>query len=125
MPSIFLQIGSTDLSVDVDIQRSALNSYEEYELWTDGFGVERRAFLRTRISGTVVVGFKTASALADFVTLLNSARTSGRYFSVTAYVVNTDSTPTFNAFLDPVGEGKYDTLNGRQWVTLTLAVRER
>lgn len=125
MSTIFLQIGSTDVSADVDIQTGALNSYEEYELWTDGNHIEHREWVRNRISGQLKVGFATAAKLAAFVSLLSSARTSGRYFSVTAYVINLDATPTFNAFLDPVGEAKWDTVNGRQWIVLTLSVRER
>ena len=125
MSMIFFQIGSTDLSAAVDVQESALNAYDEYELWTDGNHVEHRDFIRTRISGTVRVGFSSAAGLTAFVTLLNAARSSGRYCSVTAYVINTDSTPTFNAFLDPVGEAKWDIINGRQWIVLTLDVRQR
>lgn len=125
MSMIFFQIGSTDLSASVDIQESALNAYDEYELWVDGNYVEHRDFVRTRISGTVRVGFDSAAKLNVFVTLLNAARSSGRYCSVTAYVINTDSTPTFDAFVDPVGEAKWDIINGRQWIVLTLDVRER
>lgn len=125
MPTIFFKIGTTDVSADVDIQTAALNAVDEFELWTDGNHVEHRVFTRTRISGTIRVGFATAAKLSAFVTLLTAAKTAGLYASVTAYVINTDSTPTFDAFLDPVGEAKWDTVNGRQWIVLTLSVRER
>ena len=71
------------------------------------------------------MGFDTAAKHAAFAALLQSARTSGLWATVTAYVVNLDAEVTFEAFLDPVGSAKWDIANGRRWVVLTLSVRER
>lgn len=125
MPSIFFQIGTTDVTADTDIQTAELNSIDEFELWVDGNHREHREFTRTRITGTIRVGFDSEAKHAAFVALLQAAKTSGLWATVTAYVINLDSTETFEAFLDPVGKANWDIVNGRRWVVLTLSVRER
>ena len=125
MPTTFFQIGTTDLTEFVDIQTYKINREDVYETWTDGNWMEHRVVARTRISGTLRLGFADAADLAAFLALLAAEKTAGGWYPVTAYVLNTGATAAVDAFVDPEGEAKWDIKNGRQWVVQTLSVRQR
>lgn len=122
---VFFKIGNTDLTQYVDIQNYDINEESVFEEWQDGNWVTHRVSIRTRKSGTVVLGFKTVSDFNTFVSLLSSQRNADGYYSVTAYINNTGATATFNAFVDTQNAAKWDLLNNRQWLVQTLTVFER
>lgn len=118
-------IGSTDVTAFVDIQNYKMNSEDVYSTWTDGNKVDHRVITRQRIRGEVKLGFAKATDFSSFMTLLGTARTADGYYPVTAYVQNTGTTPTFNAFLDTSDTDKWDIVNGRQWQVVTVTVTGR
>lgn len=125
MPSFFFKIGSTDLTPKADIQEYSVNRVDVYDTWTDGNRIEHREVTRTRIEGSIKLGFKSEADLSSFLSLLSGAKTADGYWSCGLYLQNAGTTATANVFLDPVGEAKWDTKNGRAWIVQTLAVRER
>ena len=126
MPSYFFKIGTTDISSYIDIQTYAVNREDVYEEWTDGNWVLHREIARTRRSGTFQVGFSKAADFASFMALLSSAKTADGYYSVSAYISNTGSSDTFDAYLDVSNDDdKWDAVNSRQWQVTTVTVTER
>lgn len=122
---IFFKIGSTDLTAYADIQNYDVNKVDVYQSWTDGNWIDHREIVRTRIQGTVTLGFKKTSDWNAFLTLLQSQRDEAGFFPVTAYVNNTGTTEEIDAFLDLAGSGKWDILNSRFWRVITISVAQR
>lgn len=126
--TIFFKIGSSstgDLSVFADIQNYDVNMVDVYQEWTDGNWITHRDIVRTRIQGTVKLGFKTATDWNAFIALLNATRDEAGYFPITVWVNNTATSETINAFLDMVGSGKWDLVNSRFWRVITISVTQR
>ena len=122
---IFFKVGSTDLTPWGDIQNYDINRDDVFETWTDGNYVNHREIVRTRYGGKVTLGFDNATDFAAFTALMTSARQIGGYYSVTAYIQNTGETATFDAYLDTDGSGKWDVVNGRRWLVVTVTVTGR
>ena len=126
MPTVFFQIGTTDLTSYVDVQTYAVNKEDVYGQWTDGNWIDRRVIARQRRSGSFSVGFAAAADFAAWTSLLASAKTTGGYYAVTAYINNTGSTDTFNAFLDVSNpEDKWDLAHSRHWLVAQVTLTER
>lgn len=126
--TIFFKIGSSstgDLSAFADIQNYDVNKVDVFQEWTDGNWINHRDIVRTRIQGTVTLGFKTVTDWNAFVSLLNANRDEAGYFAVTVWVNNTATSETINAFLDLVGSGKWDLVNNRFWRVITISVTQR
>ena len=125
MNMMFFKIGSTDLSQYADIQNYNINEVDVFQSWTDGNWIDHRDVVRTRITGTVLLGFKTAASWSAFQTLLASQRNAAGYYPVTLYVNNTGTTETIDAFLDMTNATKWDLVNDRFWRVQTVKVTER
>lgn len=125
MNMMFFKIGSTDLSQYADIQNYNINEADVFQSWTDGNWIDHRDMVRTRITGTVLLGFKTAASWSAFQTLLASQRNAAGYYPVTLYVNNTGTTETIDAFLDMTNATKWDLVNDRFWRVQTVKVTER
>lgn len=125
MPSVFFKIGSTDLTGFEDIQSHSVNREDVYDTWTDGNWTLHRVIARTRISGTVKLGFSKATDYAAFAALLESAKTANGFYSITVYCNNTGTEESINAFLDVSGADKWDLTNSRQWQTVTVKITGR
>lgn len=125
MNMMFFKIGSTDLSQYADIQNYNINEADVFQSWTDGNWIDHRDMVRTRITGTVLLGFKTAASWSAFQTLLASQRNAAGYYPVTLYVNNTGTTETIDAFLDMTNATKWDLVNDRFWRVQTVTVTER
>lgn len=125
MPSFFFKINTTDVSAHIDVQNYEMNREDIFTTWTDGNWVEHRVVARTKISGKFQAGFADATDFASFMTLLASEKMADGYYPVTAYVNNTGTTETFNAYLDVTGADKWDLTNSRQWQVLTVKVTGR
>lgn len=117
-------IGTTDLTAYADIQNYEMNRADVYTSWTDGNWRDHRVIARQRVSGKVKLGFSSATDFSGLMTLLSTAKNANGYYSVTAYINNTGTTETINAFIDTKDADKWDTLNGRQWQVMTLTVTE-
>lgn len=125
MPFTLLQIGNTDLTDYIDIQNYEVNKEPVYEEWTDGNHVKHRNKIRTRISGSFKVGFKTAAEATAFITLLTNSITSGSYYTASIYTNDDDTLNTADIYLDGTAIIKRDLLNGRVWHEYSLEVEER
>ncbi len=125
MNMMFFKIGSTDLSQYADIQNYNINEADVFQSWTDGNWIDHRDITRKRISGAVLLGFKTAASWSAFQTLLASQRNAAGYYPVTLYVNNTGTTETIDAFLDMTNATKWDLVNDRFWRVQTVKVTER
>lgn len=125
MNMMFFKIGSTDLSQYADIQNYNINDADVFQSWTDGNWIDHRDMVRTRITGTVLLGFKTAASWSAFQTILASQRNAAGYYPVTLYVNNTGTTETIDAFLDMTNATKWDLVNDRFWRVQTVKVTER
>lgn len=122
---ILLKIGNTDVTAWIDRQNFQMNRADVFETWTDGNGIDHRNISRTRYSGKAAIGFSKAADFSAFCTLLANEKQADGYFSVTAYVNNTGTTETFQAFIDITATAKWDWTNGRQWQTMTLTITQR
>lgn len=122
---IFLKIGDINLSAFVNKQKYEINSADVYDVWTDGNGIDHRVITRQRISGTVKIGYRNHEDYQAFVDLLASERDSEGYYTVMAYVNNTNEHETFNAYIDTVTSAKWDFVNGREWHEITMTITER
>lgn len=125
MSMVFFKIGSTDLSQYADIQNYSINQADVFQNWTDGNWVDHRDMVRTRITGTILLGFKTAASWSAFLALLTSQRNAAGYYPVTVYVNNTGTTETIDAFLDMTNATKWDLVNDRFWRVQTVTVTQR
>lgn len=125
MNGVFLKIGTTDVSQYLDIQNYSMNADDVYETWTDGNWVDHRVVTRQRISGKVQAGFDSETNYASFLALLASEKDAESVYSVTAYVNNLGTAQTFSAFIDTDGSAKWDLVNGRQWLVVTLTITGR
>ena len=125
MNMMFFKIGSTDLSQYADIQNYNINEADVFQSWTDGNWIDHRDMVRTRITGTVLLGFKTAASWSAFQALLASQRNAAGYYPVTLYVNNTGTTETIDAFLDMTNATKWDLVNDRFWRVQTVKVTQR
>lgn len=122
---IFFKIGSTDISDWIDIQNYSMNRSDVYTTWTDGNFVDHRVIARTRYEGKFDVGFFKPAEFSAFTALLESEKTAEGYYNVTAYISNTGTTVSFEAFLDCEAKDKWDLLNGRSWQAQTVTVTGR
>lgn len=120
-----LTIGSTDITGSIDIQNYTMNKEAVYESWMDGNWQEHRVVSRQRITGRAQAGFRNATDLASFMSTLAGAQQADGYYSVTAYINNTGTTETFNAFIEMTATVKWDFLNNRRWHVLTLTITQR
>ena len=118
-------INTTDLTSYEDMEKHSVNRTDVFDTWTDGNWIEHRNLSRTRISGTVVLKFKSPTEYSTFLGLLTSERTSDGYYPVTVYCSNTGTSETINAFLDVVSETKWDVTVPLKHHTVTLQITQR
>lgn len=118
-------IGSTDLTKYEDKDSHAVNRADVYTSWTDGNWNDHRVIARTRVSGSVVLNFKTDAEYSAFITLLTSARNANGYYPITVWCSNTKTTESINAFLDVAGETKWDVTAPIQHHSVTVTITGR
>lgn len=116
---------AVDMTGAADVQNFNLNQEELYQEWTDGNWVDHRAVVRTRISGSVALGFRSEAALQAFLTAFAAARKEDGTVHLKSYVNNVETVCDYYAFVDISGAGKWDLVNGRQWQTLALSIKEK
>lgn len=125
MSQIFFKIGNTDYSAYIDQQNFLVNNEEIFSTWTDINGTEHRDHIRTRVSGSFVMGFRDSATFASVVSAISTALATNGYTSCQIYCNNTGTTLTVDAYLTLTGEAKYDFTNSRQWQTLQIEITER
>ena len=124
MATLF-SINGNNVTSDMEIQEYVMDMTDEYTEWMDGSGTRHRDVYRTRISGTFRLGYKNGTDYAAFQTMLAAAKQSNNSYPVSAYVNNTDTTESFDAFLTTSTSVKRVETNGRIWYVVTVTVEER
>ena len=124
MARTFFSIKALDLTPYEDIQNHDVNQTEVYQSWTDGNWKERRVLIRKRIEGSVTLGFSNEESLIDFLYILKNNKQPDGTYNINVFVNNMHTTVTINAFLTISGAGKWDTVNDKQWQTLTVEIME-
>lgn len=119
------KISTTDLTGYEDVEKHAVNKDEIFEEWVDGNYISHRLLSRTQITGSVYLKFTRETAYTTFLNLLQTARDVDGYYPVTVYCSNTGSAETINAYLDIVGETKWDLSSPMKYHGLTLQITER
>lgn len=114
-----------DMTGYADIQNLALNREDVFQSWTDGNWTDHRDVVRTRIRGTVTLGFRSETTYHSFLSGLAGAKLADGTVRLQAYVNNVQTVCSFYAFVDTAGAGRWDLVNARQWQTLTLNISER
>lgn len=126
MPMIeFFKIGLNDLTPYMDYQKYSMNNVPVYQTWTDGNVIEHRNSIRTRIEGSFQLIYTSTADFNSFLTLMSSAIQSNGYYSVSAYVQNTNSTESFEAFIEYDSESRFDFTNSREYHLVKMKVRQR
>lgn len=118
-------INTTDLSKYEDRDKHSVNRHDVYDSWTDGNWIEHRNLARTQITGTVYLKFPRETDYSNFISLLSTARTADGYYPVTVYCSNTGASETINAFLEIVGETKWDVTAPIKYHGVTLQISQR
>lgn len=121
MTNLF-KISTTDLTKWEDTEQHKVNRDDVFTTWTDGNWIEHREIVRTRVSGTVVLGFKRESDFTAFMTLLTTARDVNGYYPVTVWCSNTNTSETINAFLDLEGDTFWDVTAPIKYHRITVAI---
>lgn len=115
----------TDMTGSIDLQNYGLNREDVFQSWTDGNWTDHRDVVRTRIRGTVTLGFRSETTYHTFLSGLAGAKLADGTVQLQAYVNNVQTVCSFYAFVDTAGAGRWDLVNARQWQTLTLQISER
>lgn len=125
MNGVFLTIGGTDVSEHLNKAAHDVNTEDVFETWTDANWIDHRTIVRTRTGGTVTAGFASEAEHAAFLALLAAQRQPGGYYAAQVYSNNRGGLVSGEFFIDTNGEGRWDLVNGRQWLTLELTLTER
>lgn len=118
-------IGTTDLTKFEDKESHDVNRTDIFEAWTDGNWNEHRVIARTKVSGTVVLSFSRLSDYSAFLALMTSERNPNGYYPIKVWCSNTNTTESLNAFLDIVGETKWDVTAPIKHNTVTVQITGR
>ena len=121
---VFFKIGDTDLTPFMDVQGYEMNETPVFESWTDGNMIERRNSIRTRRSGSFRLSFISAAGYNSFLSLMTTAKQANGYYAVTAFVQNTNTTETFNAYITYQATSKWDFVNSREYRLVNVTVSE-
>lgn len=124
MTNLF-KISTTDLTKWEDTEQHRVNRDDVFTTWTDGNWVEHREIVRTRVSGSVVLGFKREADFTAFMTLLTTARDVNGYYPITVWCSNTNTSETINAFLDLDGETVWDVTAPIKYHRVTVTITGR
>lgn len=134
MARVFFKFGTYDLTPFLDIQTFSINAIEEYTEWLDGNYELHRDISKRRIQGKITAGFSTEADYNNFLSNFWSQRDPGGtyrnfkgFYNVESWVNNLGSatgTQTYKAYMNPIGAAKWDTTNGRLWITQELEIME-
>lgn len=119
------KISTTDLTKYERTEQHDVNRVDVWEEWTDGNWATHRVIARTRVSGSVVLGFSKETDFANFISLLSSARNASGYYPITVWCSNTNTSETINAFLDITGDTKWDVTCPRKFHEIKVTITGR
>lgn len=125
MPLVLLNIGGTDLTSYIDKQNYDVNTADVFEEWTDANHIKHRHIIRTRLSGTISIGFKSSTDVSNFLTLLSNNVQSGGYYNASIFSNDDNTLHSAEIFIDGVSQIRRDAAENRIWQTYELTVEER
>ena len=118
-------VGTTDLTKWEKTEDHDVNLYKVYDTWTDGNWVDHRVNARTRVTGKVTLGFSKEADMTSFLSTLSANEDAEGYYPITVWCSNTNSTATVNAFLDIVGDTKWDVTCPRKYHEIEVTITGR
>lgn len=121
MTNLF-KISTTDLTGWEKTPQHKVNREDVYTTWTDGNWTEHREIVRTKISGSVELGFKREADFTAFMSLLSTARDANGYYPITVWCSNTNTSETINAFLDVEGDTVWDVTAPIKYHKITVTI---
>ena len=121
----FFKIGTNDFTGNMDYQNYSMNDVPVYQSWTDGNMIEHRNSVRTRIAGSFQLAFYNNADFTAFLNIMSSSVNANGFYSVSAYVQNTNTIESFEAFIEYDSESKFDFTNSRQYHLVKMNVRQR
>lgn len=119
------KISTTDLTPWEKTENHDVNRSDIYEEWTDGNWITHRVITRTKINGTVELGFSRQAEFDSFLNLLATARDVDGYYPVTVYCSNTGTTENINAFIDISGGTHWDVTAPIKYHSITVTITQR
>lgn len=97
---IMFKVNSTDYSNRVVGAAYAVQSNEEYELWTDANGKEHRSAYRSRITGKFTMYFPTMSDFTSFQTTMNTNKNADLTYPISVFDNKSGTTKSIRAFVE-------------------------
>lgn len=124
MSKVFFRVGGEDLTPRINIRTYDVNSEPVYNSWTDGDLRLRRNVTRTRIAGKIEMGYTAEADLLADLALIEANTGEDGSCAAEVYCNNTAALVSSTFYLTTDAEGSWDTVNNRQWLTLTLEIEE-
>ena len=97
---VLFQIGALDITPFIVLNSYQVSSQPEYDTWYDGNRTERRGVKRIKLKGSFNVKFFSTQSYRDFLSAIETNKTSGDYVYVTVYDNKLRNVKTTNVFLD-------------------------
>ena len=118
-------VGNTDITNYIVSGTYAVNSYDQYEGWKNGNGIEHRVNIRSKVSGSFDIVCSTKSiTLSAFLALWNSA-VSNKVVTLGCTVLNTNSFEAIEAFYEITNKEHIKKGDGGIIDVMTVKIQER
>lgn len=97
---VLFQIGALDITPFIVLGSYEISSQPDYDTWYDANRTERRAVKRVKLKGSFSVQFFSAKSYQDFLSAIETNKTTGDYLYATVYDNKTRSVKTTNVYVD-------------------------
>lgn len=122
------KINTTDISDRIESGSYNVNENDVYNTWTDANGIVHRDILRTRVSGTFNVLFRTKDEYENFVELIKNNKVTAGYVPNCSVVTNnTNKTINGNYYIEysPIRSMAMNGVHQMDMFTVTITERNR
>ena len=116
-------VNSTDITRYIDKDTFQVNSEDVYESWQNANFVEKRIFVRKRVSGKFEIRCGKGLTLANFISNWNQAVTNG-VVTMGVFVQNDNSFQAIEAFYSFEGQEHVELDNGAFYDRLVVNIEE-
>ena len=118
-------VGNTDITNYIVSGTYAVNSYDQYEGWKDGNGIEHRVNIRSKVSGSFDIGCSSKSiTLEAFLAAWNSA-VNNKVVTLGCTVLNTNTFEAIEAFYEITNKEHIKKGDGGIIDVMTVKIQER
>jgi len=97
---VLFQIGELDCTPFIVLNTYQVSSQPVYDEWTDGNGTVRRGVKRVKLQGSFSVKFFDQTDYTNFLSAIETNKTTGDYLEATAYDNKTKTTLQTDYYLD-------------------------